>query len=254
MEEAILLISSKLPLFEKEMMKEMINSQQKPFSEDILKCYTVDCNDFENFKRYVIHRVVQHTADYSYRLWTEIYENLSTEKAKLLAKSNPTAIENLALEKSSLVYGEIDFFSFLDILQRVSIIKGETLVDLGHGTGRGLICASLLYGCVLKELHGIEILPELHNASGIFFPKNATIGPNQCFDDDLMMKIAQRAEEMNPGSRFVTLTKSLPSSLFTISDSRRYAMSWGAATCYIHISLHNVATKIDKDHVADIDD
>ena len=45
------------------------------------------------------------------------------------------------------------------------------------------------------------------------------------------------AENMKPGSRFITLTKPLVSNAFEILDRRQYAMSWGAATAYIHARL-----------------
>jgi hypothetical protein len=84
-------------------------------------------------------------------------------------------------QKLSLVYGEIDFFSFANILERSSPKQGDVFVDLGkitkfgcwpilpfcsgHGTGKGLICAALLYGPVLSKCYGVEIVPELQAIS-----------------------------------------------------------------------------------------
>lgn len=42
---------------------------------------------------------------------------------------------------SSLVYGEIDFFSFAAIMEKVEPQPGELFVDLGHGTGRAVVAA-----------------------------------------------------------------------------------------------------------------
>jgi hypothetical protein len=56
-----------------------------------------------------------------------------------------------------------------------------------------------------------------------------------CFENDLFEAVARRAEAMKAGSKFVTLTKQLPSSLFAVLDRRQYAMSWGEATCFVHV-------------------
>jgi hypothetical protein len=50
-----------------------------------------------------------------------------------------------------------------------------------------------------------------------------------------MQAMARVAERMKPGSRFITLTKQLPSSEFVLVDRRQYVMSWGEATSFIHI-------------------
>jgi hypothetical protein len=44
-------------------------------------------------------------------------------------------------KSSSLVYGEIDFFSFAAIMEKVNPAPGELFVDLGHGTGRAVVAA-----------------------------------------------------------------------------------------------------------------
>ena len=67
--------------------------------------------------------------------------------------------------ESKLTYGEIDFFSFVNILERLQPKQGDSFVDLGHGTGRSMVCADLLYGHMFKSICGIEIIPELNAAS-----------------------------------------------------------------------------------------
>ena len=56
-----------------------------------------------------------------------------------------------------------------------------------------------------------------------------------CFDEQLMQAMARVAERMKPGSRFITLTKQLPSPEFILLDRRQYVMSWGEATSFLHI-------------------
>jgi hypothetical protein len=56
-----------------------------------------------------------------------------------------------------------------------------------------------------------------------------------CFDDSLMEFLSRKASEMKPGAKFVTLTRSLNNPAFDIIEKRQYAMSWGTATCFVHI-------------------
>lgn len=56
-----------------------------------------------------------------------------------------------------------------------------------------------------------------------------------CFSPDLMSQMARLAEGMRPGARFVTLTKPLPSGAFTMVERKDLEMSWGAATCFLHV-------------------
>ena len=44
---------------------------------------------------------------------------------------------------SSKVYGEIEFHSFCNLLERVGIQKGEVLYDLGHGTGKAMVKSAI---------------------------------------------------------------------------------------------------------------
>ena len=50
-----------------------------------------------------------------------------------------------------------------------------------------------------------------------------------------MLAISKLATEMKCGSKCVTLTKPLISDQYSIIDTKRYAMSWGPATCFIQI-------------------
>ena len=47
----------------------------------------------------------------------------------------------------------------------VDIQSGQTFADLGHGVGKSLIATALVAGSVLKEIHGVEIIPELYHIS-----------------------------------------------------------------------------------------
>ena len=58
-----------------------------------------------------------------------------------------------------------------------------------------------------------------------------------CFDDNLMMSMSKMAEGCKPGAIFVTFTKGLNSKAFELLERKRYKMSWGPATVFIHRKL-----------------
>ena len=59
-----------------------------------------------------------------------------------------------------------------------------------------------------------------------------------CFDDNLMMSMSKMAEGCKPGAIFVTFTKGLNSKAFELLERKRYTMSWGPATVFIHRKLY----------------
>lgn len=110
-----------------------------------------------------IRAVVEELTLYLHNLYDEVFSDISLEKAKKLAKES--VIKCSSKLESKLTYGEIDFFSFVNILERLQPKKGDLFVDLGHGTGRSMVCADLLYGHMFRSICGVEIIPELNAAS-----------------------------------------------------------------------------------------
>lgn len=57
-----------------------------------------------------------------------------------------------------------------------------------------------------------------------------------CFTPELMEALANKAEQLKPGTFFVTFTKKLPglSENWELRQGFRRLMSWGIATIYIH--------------------
>ena len=77
-------------------------------------------------------------------LFSSIFRDFSSERSKEIAKENVRRLSVVntgdASEKmSSKVYGEVEFHSFCNLLERVGIQKGEVLYDLGHGTGKAMV-------------------------------------------------------------------------------------------------------------------
>eukprot|EP01038_Epipyxis_sp_PR26KG_P006424 gene6424-8842_t len=202
-----------------------------------------------------------------------VYLDTSTEFAKEIVKKS---VANIT--PSALTYGEIEYFAFLNILQRAKPKKGESFYDLGHGTGKAIIAADLHFGYIFASISGIEIIPELYEISLLklkfyeetissdsfceYFDRNENrsiikllnvsfmdeleddwtnadiiFANSTCFDNDLMEKIALKAEKLRQGSRFISFTRPLPSENFQVIEERQYGMSWGVVTSFIQIRL-----------------
>jgi SAM-dependent methyltransferase len=219
-----------------------------------------------------------------HNIYRDVFADYGTEKMKKLAKENvgrmnddTAGMDSQSFVSTSLVYGEVEFFSFINILERASPQKGEKFYDLGHGTGKALVAAGLLFGDIFSKIAGVEILTDLHNISINtldLFKKSLQKSPelfslflshqqcdmgaihgdilseavvaewtscdivftnSTCFDDALMQRIAEVAIGMRQGSRFISLTRPLPSVEFEIVDKVNLGMSWGLATCFIHV-------------------
>ena len=81
----------------------------------------------------------------------------------------------------------------------------------------------------LEIKNGDFLIEDWSDASFVF--ANST-----CFTPELMQALAIKAEELKPGSFFVTFTKKLPglSDNWELRAGFRRLMSWGIATVYIH--------------------
>ena len=98
----------------------------------------------------------------AFGLYSGLFAGLETQLMKDRAKEEVQS-HYATVSGPSLTYGEIDFHSFADILERLEMREGDTLVDLGSGTGRALVTAALLFGPSLARVHGIELLASLHS-------------------------------------------------------------------------------------------
>ena len=87
-----------------------------------------------------------------------LYENHPTELCKTLSKE---LRDNNHSKHSSLVYSEIDFGSFVDLIDLVKELgllqPGGRFLDLGCGSGRAVFAAAL--GHSFDKALGVEILP-----------------------------------------------------------------------------------------------
>ncbi len=161
-------------------------------------------------------------------------------------------------------YGEVMPESFYKIIQRTEPREGEVFYDLGSGTGKAVILAALLFN--FSECVGIEILKELHEtAESILHRLHFEVEPHlhkktlpktvfkhkdflrcdfsqadivfihaTCFYEELWEHLARKLEQLQSGSRVVTVTKMLHSPMFEHLRTDEHAMSWGKATIHFY--------------------
>ena len=163
--------------------------------------------------------------------------------------------------------------------------QGSIFYDLGSGTGKAVFVARFLHD--FGRCGGIEVLEGLAEAAsevqaaydqgdyrsyltvsgagdcqlvqGSLLEDDWSDGDvcfanSTCFDDDLMEAMARRAEQLKPGAYFVTFTKGLPSPKFEVMERKRYKMSWGPATVYIHRRLNADGTSASSETLKDVPD
>jgi hypothetical protein len=148
----------------------------------------------------IMRKLARLSLELKLKIYQQVFVDMPTELAKQLAKvpdldlqsvdqtvsDTTTATDNMLTTKntaallSGAVYGEIEFSSFGNILQRCmsmldqanstcssssnsnSIARQQRVfVDLGHGTGKALVAAALLYHDRLSAVCGIEYAPGL---------------------------------------------------------------------------------------------
>ena len=164
--EILVKFASKLPALEGRLLiKFMSDTIMRNKLAAILSVVPVrDKSSWQTCSYKILHLLNSHILEQTHALFVELFQSITTDKAKLLAKESVQRM-GLNLTNTALVYGEIDFSSFASILERVNPRAGSVFVDLGHGTGKALICASLLFGNIFSRIHGIEILDSLYENS-----------------------------------------------------------------------------------------
>lgn len=202
-----------------------------------------------------------------------IYEELTADVSIALGKSlSITDRENKGLHGQAYMYGEIGLSTMATVLAKVRFLyggrtSGGVFWDLGSGTGKAVFAAAL--SANFEACCGIELLDSLHAVSTDLLdrwervavprlPEDCAPGPvrflhgdilalksewtrgdvifanSTCFDERLMVALAEAAEACQVGSFFITTTKRLPSHKWSIVEAELMVMSWGGATVFIH--------------------
>ncbi|RLN51892.1 hypothetical protein BBJ29_005765 [Phytophthora kernoviae] len=194
-----------------------------------------------------------------YALFERVYRGYGAEYAKELSNE---ARKSSNLIKTSYVYGEILFFPFADIVRWIapSLPEYAIFYDLGSGTGKAVIAASLVHP--FDQAIGIELLePLVHCAEKRKTSLEKLKSPllktdidfitgnllttkweggdvvfchGTCFNDKEWAEISLAAEKLKQGAFFISTSHVLRTGLFEVVKSLNFAMSWGTATVYIH--------------------
>lgn len=178
-------------------------------------------------------------------------------------------------DRKNLIYGEIEFDSYVRVLQIATnrLECRDKFVDLGHGCGKAVCITASLYD--FKEFIGIELIHNLHEISvnliGSFQdtigmrhienPKftllrgsflnitsydwtdaDLVLANSTCFNEELMFLLTNVIESMKVGARIITFTHEILSKYFKTIYKETITVSWGFATVFIaeRIYIENV--------------
>ncbi|MFA6037722.1 MAG: hypothetical protein WC748_06370 [Legionellales bacterium] len=154
------------------------------------------------------------------------------------------------------IYGEINYKSFIKLLDQCEINKESIFYDLGSGVGKAVVCAALLYD--FKKTCGIEQLELLHNSAISIqqseLLKNKTIHFIQAdlltsdwseaniifinasaFIADFWQNILEKLKQLKPGTQIIIISKLLPSDHFAMHYSDFLPMSCGIVRVGIYV-------------------
>ncbi|MDX2083659.1 MAG: hypothetical protein SFV53_06720 [Rickettsiales bacterium] len=197
--------------------------------------------------------------DYAEKLFNLLYENVDGYAVSHQARQD---IEN----KSDLLYGELPFKTWIEIVEKAAPKKDGIFLDIGSGTGRVVMLSYLFFD--FKKTIGVELLKGLHdkacevqeifekniksqianqvlNRELKFFNQNIFevnlseidfIFMNHPFKDrDLFDKLEQKfLRDLKPQTKIVTTIRALKDKAFKNLGSQKYQFSWGESTAYFH--------------------
>jgi hypothetical protein len=165
-----------------ELYQRLVSSENQ--NRDLLKdkmgllTYLCTTDDFdpeklEQYQQKVKLVLIEFAAKRQLDLFKRIYGNLPVELSKKLAlELTPDYNENSPTEDekssgpSSMTYGEIEFNSFLYIMEwcrreikRTQLLPSSKLVftDLGHGTGKAMVAIASVFHELISTVYGIDL-------------------------------------------------------------------------------------------------
>ncbi len=203
------------------------------------------------------------------------FKNILTLLLTLFQSVKGTSISlkdrhKLKIQDDAFVYGEIDFLSFMFILDKVKPQVGEVFYDLGSGAGKAVFTAALNYD--LSRSVGIELLPGLSEQSKKLIEDTRNLVKLQfanfndlyskrlssieiinadllkcdftdadiifvnatCFSETSWEKILEKFLSLKSGSRVITTSKTILDPAFQLVESELELMSWGMNSVYIY--------------------
>lgn len=173
--------------------------------------------------------------------------------------------DRLHTDAYSLVYGEIDFYAFQQMLAVAAPQKDEIFYDLGSGTGKAVLAAALLYD--FAKVCGIELLPALYQQSQCLYdellnhPKVMQYFPRKQWNvhfinDDIFVydfseadivfinatgffgdewnALLTKLNSLKKGAKIILTSKQLSAATYQLLHTDSYRMSWGLCSVYIY--------------------
>ena len=165
-----------------------------------------------------------------------------------------------------LLYGEVPFAVWREIVEKTNPKKDGVFFDLGSGTGRVVMESHIVFD--FKKSIGVELLKGLHdkacevkdkfdkfvkpkilnqlkdrelqfvnaNIFAVDLREADLIFMNHPFKDrELFEKLEEKfLKELKPQTKIVTTIRSLNNRAFKDLGSKKYEFSWGESTIYFH--------------------
>lgn len=192
-----------------------------------------------------------------------LYGNINGKEISKPAKLNYLGNEPF---KEFILYGELPFQTWIDIVEKAQPKKDSVFFDLGSGTGRIILQSHMLFD--FKKIVGIELLEPLHNkACEVKKNFDEKIKPQildllegrelQLIQQDFFNSDLREADfifmnhpfkdrgsfqpleekflkELKKGTKIVTIIRPLNNPAFKHLHSQQYTFSWGEASTHFH--------------------
>ncbi|OGK50722.1 hypothetical protein A3B50_04450 [Candidatus Roizmanbacteria bacterium RIFCSPLOWO2_01_FULL_40_42] len=175
-----------------------------------------------------------------------------------------SARKKLQFHDKGLTYGEIVPESFYKILSQVNPQKDEVFYDLGSGTGKAVLAASLFFP--FSKTVGVELLDDLYDASQQVLQRyqkeiiprlNTSNSPEikffqadfldfdfsdadvifahaTCFHDGQLRELLHKFEKLKKGARLIIVSKEVDSHSYALTNTSEHPFSWGQATLHFY--------------------
>lgn len=168
-------------------------------------------------------------------------------------------------DNSEWVYGEIEFYDFIKILECTNPKPNEIFYDFGTGVGKALVVAALFYP--FKKCVGIELFENLASVAKEATVQLKTNNNKALANPDVIFEILQQnfltvdisnadvvfinatcyagetweklnnqlAQQLRPGARVIITTQMLThTSAFRLQSQNLFTMSWGFSRVSIY--------------------
>lgn len=200
-----------------------------------------------------------------YRMWfADVYYGVTPEVA---AGVSAAAVKELGGDPEAWTYGEIDFFAFASLMDKVVQLLPDgddtpkgAFVDLGSGSGKAVLACALTQAAWFTESRGVEMIGGLHTMACAAAEKLVEHLGDDCpvtkfregdlrdedlsdvtvafchstmFDKSLLDALATMAQPMAKGSIVITSSYALEGPGFEQVAVVESDMSWGSGTMYV---------------------